>query len=72
MQFPLIYPSNHTGKFVLLIDSAVTDSQVFYDSVNADTFPIIYSTSSSKTDLLAVLDGRVIDRIGVVFATGGN
>jgi hypothetical protein len=36
--------SNMTN--VLLIDSTIADKQIFYDSVNANTFPIIYSYNS--------------------------
>ena len=71
MNIDIIYPSNHTGKNVLLIDSSVMDSQMFYNSVNDNTFPVLYSSTSLKAELIAVLEGRDIHRIGIVFATGG-
>ena len=57
---PLGYPENTQGELdrfsnILLIDSAVTDYQTIVGSVNSTTFPIVYSISSSKTELLALL-----------------
>jgi hypothetical protein len=68
----LIHPPSASGcKNVLLIDSAVKDFNLFASSVNESTFPITYSTRSSKTDLLAVLQTNFtsIDRIGIVFSS---
>ena len=69
----LLYPSNASEhKNVLLIDSNVKDSHVFSSSVNDATFPIIYSSTSTKTELLSLLrttfTNSSIDRIGVVFS----
>ena len=69
-KIPLIYPSiNKSCKNILLINKEIKDTQLFTNSVNADTFPIIYSTSSSKTELLALLKTNftTIDRIGICF-----
>jgi hypothetical protein len=68
----LVYPVNtvQTYKNVLLIDlSSVPDYQVFYDSANADTFPIIYSNTSTKINLLEVLNTKftTIEKIALVF-----
>jgi len=68
----LIYPTpveGHQYKNVLLIDSSVMEYQQFIDSANADTFPIVYSIMSSKTDLLALLKTNFtsISRLGLVF-----
>ncbi len=58
---------------VLLIDNGVKDYQTFIDSVNSSTFPIVYSTSSSKTKLLILLQtvfsGVGINRICIIFAS---
>ena len=67
---PLIYPENNNSyKNVLFIDNSVENYQTFVDSVNSDTFPIVYSAGSSKTDLLALLKTKFtsIDRIAFVF-----
>jgi hypothetical protein len=66
---PLVHPPITLTSFsnVLLIDASVTDSQLFYDSVNADTFPILYSSSSLKSDLIAVLQRLSFQRLGIVF-----
>ena len=71
-QIALVYPPN-TGSYtnVLLIDNSVKDAKIFSDSVNSSTFPIIYSNTSTKTELLALLEANftTIDRIGFVFAS---
>ena len=46
---PLIFNNNvdtSNIKNLLLIDSIVSESQLFYDSSNSNTFPIIYSNNS--------------------------
>jgi hypothetical protein len=68
----LLHPPSACGcKNVLLIDSAVKDSQLFASSVNESTFPITYSTRSSKTELLVLLQSNFtsIERIGIVFSS---
>jgi len=69
LTIPLVYsPLTETSpRNILLIDSCAKDSQFIYDSVNSDTFPILYSYNSTKSDLLAVLKQyfTTIDRIGV-------
>ena len=66
--FELIYPNSSTScTNVLLIDNSVMDSRIFYNSVNENTFPIIYSNTSLKTKLLEVLKQFTIYRIGIVF-----
>jgi hypothetical protein len=75
---PLIYPQ--TGGLqnqytnVLLIDCDVSDYQIFVDSVNSDTFPIVYSVNSLKTELLSVLQSNftTISRIGIVFTSSAG
>jgi len=73
---PFIYPEIAEGvqnQFtnVLLIDRQVPDYQVFVDSVNSSTFPIVYSTMSSKTELLTLLQKMFtsISRIGIAFTS---
>ena len=76
---PLIYTEipGDTTQFnnVLLIDSSVQNYETFVNSVNSSTFPIVYSATSSKTELVALLQKMFsnISRIGVVFTSGfGN
>jgi hypothetical protein len=69
----LIYPSiTNTYTNVLLIDKNVKDAQIFADSVNTNTYPIMYSSSSTKNNLMDVLKNAFIlkiDRIGIVFSS---
>ena len=54
----LIYPEigeYHNFEHILLIDDTVPSYQIFVDSVNSHTFPIVYSTKSSKKELLEEL-----------------
>ena len=73
---PFIYPEIAEGvqnlfTNVLLIDRQVPDYQQFVDSVNSSTFPIVYSTMSSKTELLTLLQKMFtsISRIGIAFTS---
>ena len=73
---PFIYPEIAEGvqnlfTNVLLIDRQVPDYQQFVDSVNSSTFPIVYSTMSSKTELLSLLQKMFtsISRIGIAFTS---
>ena len=78
----LVYPINaRVYKNVLLIDSEVKDAQLFASSANDDTFPVIYSSRSTKTELSALLKTKFpnsierierIERIGVVFTSNGG
>ena len=71
----LIYPVNKLGcKNVLLIDNAVPEAQIFVDAANADTFPILYSYSTTRAELFAILQQNftTIDRLGLVFTTEGS
>ena len=55
---------------ILLISDKVVDSQLFFDSVNDNTFPIIYSQKSSKKDLIELLRNKFkngIKRIAFAF-----
>lgn len=68
----LIYPTfTHTCSNVIFIDMNVKDAQVFANSVNTNTYPIMYSSTATKTELLNVLQKTFtkIDRIGVVFSS---
>ena len=52
---------------VLLIDSRVTDYQCFVDSVNANTFPIVYSSITTRNEIMEILNQfTTLDRIGIV------
>ena len=70
---PLVYnPNANTDNIhnILLIDSSVSEAHQFYDSANANTFPIMYSYSSEKTELLNLLRQKFqqgIKRVAFVF-----
>ena len=68
----LVHPEIQLGlsfTTVLLIDSEVVDYKVFVDSVNSSTFPIVYSSNSSKLELLSLLHKYFaeIQRVGICF-----
>jgi alpha-tubulin suppressor-like RCC1 family protein len=70
----LTYPDSTTEcTNILLIDASVKESSLFYTSVNATTFPIMYSRNSTKNDLLTLLQTKftTIQRIAFVFHTTG-
>ena len=58
-------------KNILLIDASVSESQLFFDSANTDTFPIIYSHNSNRNDLSQLLDTKFsslnLERFAFVF-----
>ena len=60
---------------VILIDSNVANDKQFYDSVNANTFPIIYNYNSSTEDVISLLREKFpassIQRIALVFHDKG-
>ena len=74
---PLIYNDSMDTSIIqniMLIDSEMGDSQSFYDNVNSNTFPILYSYHSSKEDLYNVLKQKFsssIQRISLVFHDKG-
>jgi alpha-tubulin suppressor-like RCC1 family protein len=55
---------------VLLIDKDTPDYEVFYNSCNETTFPIVYSRNCSRNDLLQLLNNKFIkiDRLCFVFS----
>ena len=61
---------------VLLIDSTLADKQIFYNSVNANTFPIIYDYNSKTDDLFALFRQKFaassIQRISLAFHDRGT
>jgi alpha-tubulin suppressor-like RCC1 family protein len=58
---------------VLLIDTSISDYTIFETSVNADTAPIVYSSATTRAELLASLSAYTsIDRIGIAFANSTN
>ena len=67
----LTYPDSNSENYnnILLIDRSVKEASLFYTSVNASTFPIIYSRNSTKNDLLTLLQAKFtsIQRIAFVF-----
>ena len=77
---PLIYPSLSGVDLsvytnVLLIDSVVQDYQTFVTSSNAQTFPVVYSSNSSRDELLALLTSAGfsnLSRLALVFETNDN
>lgn len=79
----MIYPSypleygdlSQNYKNILFIDNAVDDLTTIVDSINSDTFYIIYSGSSSKVELsilLQTLTMDTIDRIGFFFTLSAD
>jgi hypothetical protein len=70
---PLIFNDNiYTSnvKNLLLIDSIVSESQLFFDSSNTNTFPIIYSNNSNRDDFIKLLEDKFsngLERIAFVF-----
>ena len=70
--FSLVYQSQHEGcTNVLLINNLVQNANLVMNSCNPDTFPIIYSSTSTKAELYEVLTSRFIqiDRIGFFFVS---
>jgi hypothetical protein len=69
----LIHPTIVQGQTqytnVLLIDKCVPSYEIFINSVNSSTFPIIYSSLSSKSEILTLLDAnfKSISKIGFCF-----
>ena len=74
--FSLIYPQdNNVYTNILFIDNTVKDYQVFYTSVNSNTFPIVYSpTQSTKTEILNLIKNKFtsINKIAFCFTTSSN
>jgi hypothetical protein len=70
---PLIFNNNVDTlniKNLLLIDSIVSESQLFYDSSNSNTFPVIYSNNSNRADFIQLLENKFVnglERIAFVF-----
>ena len=56
-------------KNLLLIDSIITESQLFFDSANETTFPIIYSYNSQRDDFIKLVNDKFVnlERICFVF-----
>ena len=75
---PLIHPEITSGDAfsnILLIHNEIADYDKFVSSANSSTFPIVYSMSSSKAELLALLQQHFlsIQRIGICFhSSSGN
>jgi hypothetical protein len=61
---------------LLLVNTYVKDYQVFFDSANAETFPIVYSYNSSRDELMELVSSSSgfsnLSRIGLVFETNDN
>ena len=51
----------NTIQNILLISSCVTESQLFYESANSNTFPIIYSPNSDKNELIELLRTKFLN-----------
>lgn len=80
-QTPLVYPKTNQFGFnqytnLLLIDSGeINNYQEIVNSVNSSTFYVVYSITSSKTELLFLLQKlfTTIQRIGICFTSSfGN
>jgi len=67
----LIYDSEEREtdhmKQVILIDSQIRNHSEIMASVNSETFPILYSTTSERNDLRALLQDKFmkIERLGI-------
>lgn len=74
--YPLEYGDlSQNYKNILFIDNAVDDLSTIINSINSDTFYIIYSGCSSKvdvSDLLRTLSMDTVDRIGFFFALSAH
>jgi len=58
---------------VLLIDNTVMDVNVFVDSANSSTYPIVYTNITTQSDIMNQLNNFTkIERIGVVFSYNLN
>ena len=68
---PLVYSDKSGCNNVLLVDNTIKDVNMFTNSVNSNTFPIIYSYTSTKIELLNVLkkNFKTINRIGLCFTS---
>ena len=70
---PLIFNndvSTSNVKNLLLIDSIVAESQLFFDSSNQNTFSVIYSNNSNRNDFIQLLENKFsngLERIAFVF-----
>ena len=76
MSGTLIYPGVENAKYcsnILLIDSDVPSFETVVESVNKDTFPIVYSLLTKKNELLDFLQNNFtnIKRVGLFFASNG-
>lgn len=67
----LVYPtldSYDSIQNIVFIDQSVTQSQVFYDSANAASYPILYNSLTKREDLSQLLSRFThLDRIAFVF-----
>jgi len=77
MSGTLIYPGVENAKYcsnILLIDSDVPSFETVVESVNKDTFPIVYSFLTKKNELLDFLQNNFtnIKRVGLFFASNGG
>jgi hypothetical protein len=67
----LVYPtldSYDSIQNILLIDQSVTQYQVFYDSANASSYPILYNSLTKREDLSQLLSQFThLDRIAFAF-----
>ena len=52
---------------VLLIDKDLIDYEIIVNSVNAFTLPVVYSSSSSRTEISTLLENLHFSRIGFCF-----
>jgi len=58
---------------LLLIDSSITDYHIFVNSVNSSTIPIVYSSATTREEILVSLSVYTsIDRIGIAFSNSTN
>jgi hypothetical protein len=70
---PIVYNDSidvSSIKNIMLIDNNLIESQLFYDSANSNTFPIKYSYTSQKSELLELFRDKFqngINKVSFIF-----
>jgi alpha-tubulin suppressor-like RCC1 family protein len=67
------FTNSFNYKNILFIDKDLPDFKILFDSVNSNTFPILYSRNDSKKYILNILNKfSVIDRIAICFMSSNK
>jgi alpha-tubulin suppressor-like RCC1 family protein len=72
--FQLIFQTDKVNcKNIILIDNNVPEFMTFYNACNDNTYPIVYSTDSSRDSILGVLNKfDTIERLSLCFVNNYN